>query len=102
MLAACFPVAVPDSSVEQGKPYYYNTKTMQTSWSKPPEMSAAPTWKAAQEPGTGRTYWYNADTKETTWDRPAGAPGPEPQGGMNQFGGGMPQQVVEPFAVCFA
>jgi len=70
-----------------GKPYWANSQTGETTWNDPqappppPEPSQpapAPTqaavlqpeWKAAQDPTSGRTYWYNTATNETTWVDP--------------------------------
>ncbi|CAG8524749.1 5350_t:CDS:10 [Paraglomus occultum] len=76
-------VSNPHSSVwtehtsADGRRYYYNTLTKQSSWDKPeelktPEERALGTcqWKEFTADG-GRKYYYHAGTKETTWDMPA-------------------------------
>ena len=82
----------PESWVEahddEGRTYYYNTKTEETSWDRPAGFEdnskgnriakkevvekddSACDWVEAQD-DQGATYYYNAKTAETTWDRPA-------------------------------
>lgn len=59
-----------------GRTYYYNTKTKQSSWEKPDELkttaerllSTCP-WKEYQS-DTGKTYYHNMTTKESRWEVP--------------------------------
>ena len=55
-----------------GKVYYANTKTKETSWKFPAELSAtAGEWVEKQDAKTGKTYYYNPATRETSWKKPA-------------------------------
>lgn len=59
-----------------GKTYYYNTETKQSSWEKPDELkspaeqmlSKCP-WKEYKS-DTGKPYYYNSQTKESRWTKP--------------------------------
>jgi hypothetical protein len=83
---------------DEGRTYYYNEKTEETSWDRPAEFvgkdnnevdteqkqdkakeegiskatesKAVGNWEEAQD-DEGRNYYYNAETDETSWDRPA-------------------------------
>ncbi|OAQ91136.1 formin binding protein (FNB3) [Purpureocillium lilacinum] len=59
-----------------GRPYYYNSATKVTQWTKPEEMMspseralANQPWKEYTAEG-GRKYWYNTETKQSSWDMP--------------------------------
>lgn len=58
---------------DQGRTYYFNPTTNETSW-KNPESPAQ--WKAFSTED-GKEYYYNESTGETTWDKP-----PELGGGV--------------------
>uniref|UniRef100_A0A8C2IB68 Pre-mRNA-processing factor 40 homolog A n=1 Tax=Cyprinus carpio TaxID=7962 RepID=A0A8C2IB68_CYPCA len=59
-----------------GKTYYYNTETKQSTWEKPDELkspaeqmlSKCP-WKEYKS-DTGKPYYYNSQTKESRWTKP--------------------------------
>ncbi|KJE88377.1 rho GTPase-activating protein 15 [Capsaspora owczarzaki ATCC 30864] len=71
--------ALPENWVEatdaNGKTYYYNRVTKQTSWSRPLDRPLPENWKAVAD-ASGKTYYYNSVTRETSWSFPAGAPAP--------------------------
>ncbi|XWS24079.1 hypothetical protein CRYUN_Cryun28dG0070100 [Craigia yunnanensis] len=59
-----------------GRRYYYNKKTRQSSWEKPPELmtpieraDASTVWKEFTTP-EGRRYYYNKVTKQSKWTIP--------------------------------
>lgn len=59
-----------------GRRYYYNKKTRQSSWEKPPELmtlieraDASTVWKEFTTP-EGRKYYYNKVTKQSKWTMP--------------------------------
>ncbi|XP_076018019.1 pre-mRNA-processing factor 40 homolog A isoform X1 [Genypterus blacodes] len=59
-----------------GRTYYYNTETKQSTWEKPDELksnaeqmlSKCP-WKEYKS-DTGKPYYYNSQTKESRWTKP--------------------------------
>ncbi|XP_073701361.1 pre-mRNA-processing factor 40 homolog A isoform X2 [Garra rufa] len=59
-----------------GKTYYYNTESKQSTWEKPDELkspaeqmlSKCP-WKEYKS-DTGKPYYYNSQTKESRWTKP--------------------------------
>lgn len=59
-----------------GKVYYYNTDTKQSTWEKPDDLkspaeqmlSKCP-WKEYKS-DTGKPYYYNSQTKESRWTKP--------------------------------
>lgn len=53
---------------DQGRVYYYNSLTQETSWENP-EALLSPSWKTYKTED-GKEYYYNETTGETTWDRP--------------------------------
>lgn len=69
-----------EATAPDGRKYFWNKQTKQTSWSKPDDFDAPATpagpngsasdWSEAKAPD-GRAYYYNKVTKETRWDRPA-------------------------------
>lgn len=68
---------------EDGKTYYYNKVTKETTWTNPftkdakGEQNLQEIWREAKTED-GRTYYYNKVTKETTWVNPFGASGGKP------------------------
>ncbi|TRY93445.1 hypothetical protein DNTS_005745 [Danionella cerebrum] len=59
-----------------GKIYYYNTETKQSTWEKPDELKSPAEqmlskcqWKEYKS-DTGKPYYYNAQTKESRWTKP--------------------------------
>jgi pre-mRNA-processing factor 40 len=71
------PVTWQEAKAPDGRTYFYNTVTRETSWSKPEAMmtpveralSSQP-WKEYSTPD-GRKYYSNSQTKETIWEMPA-------------------------------
>lgn len=54
---------------DQGRVYFYNSVTQETSWENP-EVATSLLWRAYKT-DDGKEYYYNETTGETTWDRPA-------------------------------
>ncbi|XP_018423130.1 PREDICTED: pre-mRNA-processing factor 40 homolog B [Nanorana parkeri] len=59
-----------------GRTYYYNTETKQSTWEKPDELKSKTelllsqcTWKEYKS-DTGKPYYYNSQTKESRWTKP--------------------------------
>ncbi|KAM4046541.1 pre-mRNA-processing factor 40 homolog B isoform 1-T1 [Anomaloglossus baeobatrachus] len=59
-----------------GRTYYYNTETKQSTWEKPDELKSKPElllskccWKEYKS-DTGKPYFYNSQTKESRWTKP--------------------------------
>jgi hypothetical protein len=64
------------------KLYYVNTRTQESSWTKPtprlaPEQTKAPgtwigfsDWQEVSDPASGHKYFFNHVTKESTWNDP--------------------------------
>ncbi|KAJ2156484.1 U1 snRNP protein [Coemansia sp. RSA 552] len=71
------------ATTQDGRTYFYNKFTKQTTWEKPDELKTAQerdsVWKEYSK--NNRPYWYNTVTKKTTWTRPdamgPGVPKPE-------------------------
>ncbi|EXJ82153.1 hypothetical protein A1O1_08222 [Capronia coronata CBS 617.96] len=71
------PVQWQEARAADGRVYYYNTITKETTWSKPAELMtplekalAAQPWKEYTTPD-GRKYYSNSETKQTVWDMPS-------------------------------
>ncbi|CAI2167816.1 14245_t:CDS:10 [Funneliformis geosporum] len=77
------PFAPPSMSMwtehtsPDGRKYYFNTISKQSSWDKPEELKTAEeralgscSWKEFTAEG-GRKYYYNSITKESKWEIPA-------------------------------
>ncbi|KAK6277645.1 hypothetical protein POUND7_017968 [Theobroma cacao] len=81
--AANAPILTPPSASDwqehtsaDGRRYYYNKKTRQSSWEKPLELmtpieraDASTVWKEFTTP-EGRKYYYNKVTKQSKWTIP--------------------------------
>ncbi|MEE6471227.1 hypothetical protein FKM82_009221 [Ascaphus truei] len=59
-----------------GRTYFYNTDTKQSTWEKPDELKSKAelllsqcSWKAFKS-DTGKSYYYNSQTKESRWTKP--------------------------------
>ncbi|XP_052420847.1 pre-mRNA-processing factor 40 homolog A-like isoform X1 [Carassius gibelio] len=59
-----------------GKTYYYNTETKQSTWEKPDELKSPAEqmlskclWKEYKS-DNGKPYYYNSQTKESRWTKP--------------------------------
>ncbi|KAF2748105.1 hypothetical protein M011DRAFT_401045 [Sporormia fimetaria CBS 119925] len=65
-----------EAKAADGRTYYYNTRTKETTWTKPVEVmsdneraAVGTPWKPYTN-ADGRTYWHNTETNETTWSTP--------------------------------
>lgn len=56
---------------DEGRTYYYHTKTQETSWTLPEESSLGLGQWQVYTTDDGKEYYYNETTQETTWDKPA-------------------------------
>ncbi|ODV91657.1 hypothetical protein CANCADRAFT_74082 [Tortispora caseinolytica NRRL Y-17796] len=70
-------------STPDGRIYYYNDDTKQSSWEKPIELYSArekallnTPWREYAAEG-GRVYWYNKETGQSVWEFPENAINPE-------------------------
>ncbi|XP_063282095.1 pre-mRNA-processing factor 40 homolog B-like isoform X4 [Pelobates fuscus] len=59
-----------------GRTYYYNTDTKQSTWEKPDDLKSKTelllsqcSWKEFKS-DTGKSYYYNSQTKESRWMKP--------------------------------
>ncbi|XP_052853888.1 pre-mRNA-processing factor 40 homolog A [Drosophila gunungcola] len=80
-LAAAFGVMASNSEwtehkAPDGRPYYYNQNTKQSSWEKPEALMTPAEllhnqcpWKEYRS-DTGKVYYHNVATKETCWEPP--------------------------------
>lgn len=66
-----------EARAPDGRTYYYNSITKETSWTKPADLLtptekalASQPWKEYSTPD-GRKYYSNSETKQTVWDMPA-------------------------------
>lgn len=55
---------------DQGRTYYYNPTTQETSWDNPEAAPSGLSWKAYKTED-GKEYYYNETSGETTWEKPA-------------------------------
>ncbi|XP_018102839.1 pre-mRNA-processing factor 40 homolog B isoform X2 [Xenopus laevis] len=59
-----------------GRTYYYNSDTKQSTWEKPDELKSKAEFLLSQCPwkeyksDTGKSYYYNSQTKESRWTKP--------------------------------
>ncbi|KAK9330254.1 hypothetical protein V1520DRAFT_341037 [Lipomyces starkeyi] len=65
-----------EHTAADGRVYYYNTQTRDSSWTKPDALLtpreralAKIAWKEYETPD-GRKYWHNKDTSESVWQMP--------------------------------
>lgn len=66
-----------EARAPDGRAYYYNSITKETSWTKPADLLtpvekalASQPWKEYTSPD-GRKYYSNPETKQTVWEMPA-------------------------------
>lgn len=66
-----------EARAPDGRSYYYNSVTKETSWTKPADLLtpvekalASQPWKEYTSPD-GRKYYSNPETKQTVWEMPA-------------------------------
>ena len=66
-----------EARAPDGRAYFYNTQTKETSWQKPAELMtpieralAKQPWREHTAPD-GRKYYAHAETKQTVWEMPA-------------------------------
>jgi len=71
------PPTWQEARAADGRAYYYNAITKETTWSKPAEMMnpveralASQPWKEYTA-ADGRKYYAHKETKQTTWEMPA-------------------------------
>ena len=57
-----------EQETDDGKTYFYNENTGQTSWEDP--NAKADEWLEL-ETDEGKTYYYNERTGKTAWDNPS-------------------------------
>lgn len=55
---------------DQGRTYYYNSTTQETSWTLPELTSISVGQWQVYTTDEGKEYYYNEATGETTWDKP--------------------------------
>mmetsp|Transcript_73023 Transcript_73023/g.205121 ORF Transcript_73023/g.205121 Transcript_73023/m.205121 type:complete len:253 (+) Transcript_73023:94-852(+) len=81
-MAAQLPEGWQQHEDPQGRVFYFNTATSESTYDPPwgAQGAAAPPpppmpegWSAMIDPSSGRTYYHNAGTGETTWNPPAAA-----------------------------
>ncbi|KIW36960.1 hypothetical protein, variant 1 [Exophiala oligosperma] len=71
------PAQWQEARAPDGRTYYYNAVTKETTWTKPAEIMtplekalASQPWKEYSTP-EGRKYYYNPESKQTVWEMPA-------------------------------
>lgn len=74
---------------DQGRTYYANPMTGETSWDPPAPAVVLPDgWTAHQDPETGKTFYANVTTGESSWEPPSApaVPAPAPPPSMEKPG----------------
>ncbi|NXL47923.1 PR40A factor, partial [Podilymbus podiceps] len=83
-----------------GRTYYYNTETKQSTWEKPDDLktpaeqllSKCP-WKEYKS-DSGKPYYYNSQTKESRWAKPKELEDLEGKSNKNEWEGGGELQAA--------
>ncbi|GLE11363.1 hypothetical protein PINS_up023743 [Pythium insidiosum] len=68
--------AFVDAATQQ--PFYYNARTGESTWEKPPAFAQTTTttattksaWIQCTDPATSQIYYLNVETQQTTWELP--------------------------------
>lgn len=81
---------------EEGRTFYFNTRTAQTQWDEPAVLKLPKGW-VREVDATGKEYFVNDNTGETTWDRPLtkSKKGQKPKAGAHEDISNLTQREIE-------